>query len=355
MSKNTLIRIEALNAGYLHGKEVRNIIRQMNTSVNKGELVGIIGQNGIGKSTLLRTIARLQKPLGGRIHIHDKNIRSYSRADFAKMISYVSTDTIHIQHCTVREFVLYGRFPYTNWFGKITQEDDKAVKNALEMVDLEKLADRFINEISDGERQRVMIARALAQDTPIILLDEPTAFLDMPNKFEVIHLLGDLSRRKNKTILFSSHDLSIAMKVADRLWLILPDEIIDGSPEDLVLQHSISKIFQSTRLRFDNKRGEFQLRRKPIGICYIQGDGNVLIWTKKAMERLGFETKEESFPMENSPENIPSGSFISINVLILESGGNIVWEATVSGKIYQRKSIYELCALLQAHMEEKER
>lgn len=356
---NPLIRIENLSAGYLKGNQTRSIIQQMNASVYKGELIGIIGQNGIGKSTLLRTITRLQKSTGGNIFINGKSFSQYGRNEFARLVSFVSTDTLKLQHCTVRDLVMFGRYPFTNWLGKFTREDVNAVSEAIEMVGLEALANRFINEISDGERQRVMIARALAQNTDIIILDEPTAFLDMPNKFEVIHLLSDLARKKQKTILFSSHDLTIAMKVADRLWLILPDEFIDGAPEDLVLQHSISKIFHTTRLKFDSRKGEFNIRRKFVGICNVTGKGNALLWTKKAMERLGFDTDVDTQVIGNNPF-LRSNEIIKasgdapqkahpVNIIIHESKDGIEWDLRSDDKPCIFKSLYDLCSFIKTY------
>lgn len=355
-----LISIENLSVGYQNGSHSRCIIKNMNAKVGKGELVGIIGQNGIGKSTLLRTITRIQKPLTGKILINGKSVNQYSRNEFAHKLSFVSTDTLKLHHCTVRELVMYGRYPYTNWFGKITTEDISVVEEAIEMVGLESLSQRYVNEISDGERQRVMIARALAQDTDIIILDEPTAFLDMPNKFEVIHLLSDLARKKQKTILFSSHDLTIAMKVADKLWLILPDEFIDGSPEDLVLQHSISKIFHTTRLKFDSRKGEFNIRRKSIGTYSITGTGQSLLWTRKAMERLGYEIDGESNQLSGSPflrKNEPLDTIFGNNqpnitfaIVIHESADKTTWELQMQNQTSNYSSLYDLCLAITTKM-----
>jgi iron complex transport system ATP-binding protein len=242
-----IIQTRHLSVGYRSGSQTRAILNNLEVSVNQGELIGIIGQNGIGKSTLLRTIARLQEPLDGDVFVYGQTLESFSRNKFAQKVSFVSTETLKLNHCTVRQLVSFGRSPYTNWFGHLTTEDEAMVSEAIEMVGILPLASRYINEISDGERQRVMIARTLAQDTEIIILDEPTAFLDMPNKYEVIHLLGELTRKKKKTILFTSHDLNIAMREADRLWLISPGAFVDGAPEDLVLHHAISGLFDETR------------------------------------------------------------------------------------------------------------
>lgn len=331
---NPIICIRDLSVGYQDGPEKRKVLSNLNFSVMPGELIGIIGQNGIGKSTLLRTITRLQQPITGEILIQDKDISGYNRTDFSQKVSFVSTEIVKLNHCTVHDLVAFGRSPYTNWFGKFSQKDENIINEAIEMVGLSSLASRNINQISDGERQRVMIARTLAQDTDIIVLDEPTAFLDLPNKFEVIHLLSELTRKKGKTILFSSHDLTIAMKEADKLWLIMPDKFIDGSPEDLVLQHKISDIFKQSRLKFDPKKGDFSIRRKQVGSCKLTGKGNAFIWTKRALERLGYDAE-----MDNGEH--------SIEVNIIELSPGFSWELIHKNNKYLFNSIYDLASFLK--------
>ena len=328
-----IIQIKKLAVGYKQGSQVRTILEDIEVSVSKGELIGIIGQNGIGKSTLLRTIARLQQPINGEITVLGKSYNSFARNEFAQKVSFVSTEILNINHCTVRQLVSFGRSPYTNWFGHLSSKDEALVSEAIEMVGLAGLSNRFINQISDGERQRVMIARTLAQDTDIIILDEPTAFLDMPNKYEVIHLLCELTRKKKKTILFTSHDLNIAMREADRLWLISPDSFIDGAPEDLVLKHSLPSLFDKTLLKFDSRKGEFSIKRKPIGTCKLTGKGLAHIWTKKALERLGYDTETDT-----------ETNFLEI---IVEENAGFIWHCNQENRTDSFTSIYELSAFLK--------
>ncbi len=329
-----IIQIQQLCAGYKKGAQFTEVIQNLDASVMQGEIVGVIGKNGIGKSTMLRTLTKEQVPLSGTITIDGKNINNFTRNEFARKVSYVSTESIRLSNCTVRELVSFGRYPYTDWFGRVTPEDEYVISEAISMVGLASLAGRYINEISDGERQRVMIARTLAQDTDIIILDEPTAFLDMPNKFEVIHLLSELTRTKNKTIIFSSHDLNIAMKEADRLWLMMPGELIDGAPEDLVLQHAISKVFGQSSLKFDHSKGEFSILRKPVGFCKLTGTGTALTWTKKALERLGFETEIDQ------KEHV-------IEIIIHQQGPDYNWELIANGERQSFTSIYGLAGFLK--------
>lgn len=322
-----IIQIVDLTIGYQAGKQAKTVLDSLNVSVNRGELIGIIGQNGIGKSTLLRTIALLQKPLKGKVLLEGRMVESYSRNKFAERVSFVSTEILKLNHCTVRQMISFGRSPYTDWFGNLSRDDQTMVDEAMDLVGITSLSGRYINEISDGERQRVMIARALAQDTEIIILDEPTAFLDMPNKYEVVHLLGELSRQKNKTILFTSHDLNIAMREADRLWLITPNSFVEGAPEDLVLRHAISGLFDETRLKFDARKGEFSIRRKPIGACRLNGKGTAFTWTRKAMERLGYDTESEPYSFE---------------ITVEEKEGKTSWNFDVNGTTKTFFSISDL-------------
>lgn len=308
------------------------VLRNLEISVRKGELIGIIGKNGIGKSTLLKTIARLLEPLEGNVMLYGKSIDSYARNEFAQKVSFVSTEILKLNHCTVRQLVSFGRSPYTNWIGQLSPPDIKIVSEAIDMVGISSLAERYINEISDGERQRVMIARTLAQDTDIIVLDEPTAFLDMPNKYEVIHLLSELTRKRNKTILYTSHDLNIAMRESDRLWLITGDKFLDGAPEDLVLQHAISNLFDETRLKFDQHKGEFSIQRKPVGFCKLTGTGLALTWTVKALERLGFNINNENYSFE---------------VQVIEKNGVPSWHLIQDNNTLIFGSIYELAGVLR--------
>ncbi|HEY4788272.1 MAG TPA: ABC transporter ATP-binding protein [Bacteroidales bacterium] len=331
---NPIIKAHQLSVGYRNGKQITTVIRNLDVIVSQGELIGIIGQNGIGKSTLLRTLARLQDPLDGDIILFGQPFRLFSRNEFAQKVSFVSTEILKLNHCTVRQLVSLGRSPYTNWFGQLSDKDNVMVSEAIEMVGLTSLAERYINEISDGERQRVMIARTLAQDTDIIVLDEPTAFLDMPNKYEVIHLLNELTRTKKKTILFTSHDLNIAMREADRLWILTPGAFIEGAPEDLVLQHFISGLFDETRLKFDPRKGEFSIRRKPIGSCKLSGKGVAHIWTKRALERLGFDTELDS-------------EGYSLEIIVEEKAGNTIWRVKQQNSEKEFKTISELATFLK--------
>jgi iron complex transport system ATP-binding protein len=212
------------------------------------------GLMGSGKSTFLKTISSLIPQLEGNILLKNRNLKEYSSQQLATLTGYVSTEMIWIDEMSVYELVLLGRFPYTNWLGTLTESDKQAVQLAIEQVGIKDLINRKINEISDGERQRAMIARTLAQNTELILLDEPSAFLDIPNKYEIAGLLKTLCE-KGKTVLFSTHDLNLALSFADKIFLIDGDKIIQGAPEDLIINGEIQRIFKTDKFSFDSLTG----------------------------------------------------------------------------------------------------
>lgn len=273
-----------------HKKEI--VYSGINVSAAKGELVALIGQNGIGKSTLLRTLANLQKSLSGEILIKGTEISEFKRIEAARLISFVSTEPVRIANLKVFDLVALGRFPHTNWAGRLKQRDRQLVQQAIRLAGLEGFEQKSVSEISDGERQRAMIARTLAQETGIMILDEPTAFLDLPGKYEIIQILNDLASNTEKTIIFSTHDLNIAMHRADKIWLMLPHEIVSGAPEDLVLNNRFADIFKDSDLQFDIHKGDFLLPVDFKGEIGLFGKGLAGLWTKKALERIGLKVTE---------------------------------------------------------------
>ena len=199
---------------------------------------------------------------------------------------------------------MWGRYPHTNWFGKLLHEDEYLIEEAIHAVGLNGYENRMVNHLSDGERQKAMIARTLAQNTDIIVLDEPTAFLDLSNKYEIVHILHQLASEKGKTVLFSTHDLTTALAEADRLWMMLKETVEQGAPEDLILKGSFDAIFQSNHLYFDQEKGDFRIRKQTKRTAHVTGQGLALDWTIKALVRNGFEVID-------SPEQ--STVLISVN------------------------------------------
>ena len=214
-----------------------------NVDIPQGELIGLIGRNGVGKSTLLRCISGIEQPLAGSILVAGEQIETMSPAQRAKIVSFVATENVRINGLRVRDVVGFGRSPYTDWFGRMSDEDNQIVTQALESVMMQSFSEKSIDTLSDGERQRVMIARALAQDTPVVLLDEPTAFLDIPNKYQITKLLSSLAKDMNRSILFSTHDLSVAERYCDKLLLINNGEFTIDTPQRLKENGTLEKLF----------------------------------------------------------------------------------------------------------------
>ena len=217
---NQTIRLENLSIGYFGKKGKKEVARGISANLYAGELTCLIGPNGIGKSTLLRTLCAFQQKLGGKILIEGRELSEHQDKELSKKIGVVLTHRPQIQNMSVEELVSLGRSPYTGFWGKLEKKDKKIVEEAISLIGIENLKDRMIQTLSDGERQKVMIAKAIAQQTPIICLDEPTAFLDFPSKIETMQLLQRLCRDKGKTIFLSTHDLELALQIADRIWLM---------------------------------------------------------------------------------------------------------------------------------------
>lgn len=257
---------ERINTVQLHGLTLgygdRILFRNADIGFGWGEFTALIGRNGTGKSTLLRTIAALAKPMKGYITVNGRRLDSMSRRDTAGLISFVSTDEVRVENLRVSDVVSLGRAPYTNWVGSLTEEDKKRVSHALTLVGMQKFAGKSIDTLSDGERQRVMIARALAQDTPIILLDEPTAFLDLPNKYEIGLLLRRLAHEEGKCIIFSTHDFSIALELCDTIAMIDAGRFYHGTTDMLVESGVLGRLFDNTALEFDTELRIVRLRER---------------------------------------------------------------------------------------------
>ncbi len=246
-----IIDIQNLTLGFaLPKKQNKILLNSVSLTANLGELVAVIGANGVGKSTLLRCIMRLHKQLSGKVLINEIENTKYARLDFAQTISFVSTENVTVNYLRGFDVIALGRFPHTNWQGKLSTEDKQLIDNAIETIGLQSFINKFVSELSDGERQKVMIARCLAQNTPIIILDEPTAFLDIANKYDIVHTLSTLTKQSSKTIVFSTHDLNSAINQADKIWLILPEKTLEGTPQELIEQRAFNQLFVDKNFEF---------------------------------------------------------------------------------------------------------
>jgi iron complex transport system ATP-binding protein len=257
------VEIDKLALGYKAKKREKQVATHLCATIFKGELTCLLGANGVGKSTLLRTLSGFQPPLSGNICILGKSIKAYSHKELSQIIGVVLTDKAEIGNLTVREVVALGRNPYTGFWGKLSASDETAIDRAIASVKIETLTERLVHTLSDGERQKVMIAKALAQETPVILLDEPTAFLDYPSKIGVMRLLHDLTRQTDKTIFLTTHDLELALQIADKLWLMEKNAgIVAGTPEELIAAGNIENFFQCEGMSFDRKAGLFRINKR---------------------------------------------------------------------------------------------
>ncbi len=234
MSSAPALTTHDLAIGYGPLRQRRELSRGLNLTLAQGQLVCLLGPNGAGKSTLLRTLAGAHAPLSGEIRINGVDMRSLSVQALARHLALVLTDRVDAGHLNAYGLAALGRFPYTDWSGKLSGQDEQITQAAMRAAHCDGLAHQIVSQLSDGERQRVMIARALAQQTPLILLDEPTAFLDLPRRIEIMQLLRALAHEQGKAILLSTHDLELALRYADRLWLMPNDGVLaEGAPVQL--------------------------------------------------------------------------------------------------------------------------
>jgi iron complex transport system ATP-binding protein len=313
-----------LNLGYQRGKSQNLLFENLNLDLVSGELVCFMGPNGIGKSTLLRTLAGLQKPLSGVVSSEKK-------------IAIVLTDRVHAYHMTVRDLVTFGRYPYLNWSVKLEDEDNFIIDRAISQVHLGYLTERNIEELSDGQLQMTMIARALAQETQIMLLDEPTAHLDLNNRVEIMNLLRHLARTTNKAILIATHELDLALQTADKIWLATSNKkILTGLPEDLVLDGSFDEVFQLKG--FDLKTGKIRHEAHRKISIHLIGEGHEYLWTKNALERSGYEIATD----------LAAGQVgAQIKITLVREAGKTVWSLDSPNSIQTFETLAQLISALK--------
>ncbi|WP_440998669.1 ABC transporter ATP-binding protein [Fodinibius sp. SL11] len=334
---NTIISTRDLTIGFPAKGRRRSptvVATKINVALQGGHIVCLLGPNGSGKSTLIRTLAGLHNPLGGSVLLNGKNLNQFGVKEIAQKISTVLTDRITIGNISVYELVAFGRSPYTGWFGSLNKKDEEVVRWAIESAGIEDFVDRDVLHLSDGERQKVMIARALAQDTSAVLLDEPTAHLDLPNRVEIIRLLRKLAHDTQKGILLSTHELDLALKAADTLWLISRDgQVITGTPEDLVLDGTFESVFEKDSFDFDRSTGSFTLHHPQKGMVHLLGDAVPTFWTRRALEREGHQVVEHN------------GTSLQVEATSTKEGYK--WKVMSAKNSYNCSSIKELLTTLR--------
>jgi iron complex transport system ATP-binding protein len=309
------LKIEHLTTGYSSVKKQNVILQQeMNALLETGQLVCVLGPNGAGKSTLLKTLAGFLQPLSGEVYFGDNSLKTLDLKKLSRLVSVVLTDRFSDLYLTAFDVVRMGRFPFASFFGRMKKEDMVLINQTMDKLGVGSLKEKLFYNLSDGERQKVLIARALVQDTPVLLLDEPVAFIDSPGRIEIMELLLELAHKRRKAILMTTHDLETALHYADFLWLIHRNKpLLTGIPEDMVLQGKVDEYFQRPGLHFDLGKGRFSAESKLVGhsiTISVKNGSPEVAWLKRALERNDFVVVET----ENIPENgifidYKSGSF----------------------------------------------
>lgn len=250
------INIENLSIGHNN----KSIIDEINISSSSNKLIGVIGRNGKGKSTLLKTISGLLPSIHGSINFNGNNIHEITDKDRSQLISIVLANNINIANITVQEFVAFGRYPYTNWLNIPKDHDNTTIQNALQLCQISELSNRYFHELSDGEKQKVNIARVLTQNTPFIILDEPTAHLDLINKVEILKLLKELSSNQGKMIIISTHQIELALQLCDEIWIFDKNKINKRSTEELIQSNEMNNLFGNENITFNPKSKSFEVK-----------------------------------------------------------------------------------------------
>ena len=260
MENKIILQTSNLSIGYSYKKEKTIVATGIDLSLEKGKLIALIGANGVGKSTLLRTLTCIQKPLSGTVSLNEKNIHELDSLTLAQNLSVVLTEKLPPSNLTVWELIALGRQPYTNWIGKLTENDNTKINEAIEQTQIGHLVTKKHYEISDGQLQIVLIARALAQDTPVIILDEPTTHLDLLHKVVLFKLLKKLTKETQKCILFSTHDIDMAIQLSDEIILMTPETVVQDQPCNLITKGVFNTLFKDDDIVFDGQKGKFMIK-----------------------------------------------------------------------------------------------
>lgn len=284
-----ILQAHNLNIGYRYRQET--LVRAgIDMQLESGKLVCLMGPNGAGKSTLLRTLAGVQQPLAGELLLQGKPMEKLSQQEKAKHISLVLTDPVHAANLRVLEVVQLGRYPHTSWFGSLSAEDKKAIEKALDDTEIRQLSERKIYTLSDGQRQKVMIARALAQGGQLLLLDEPTAHLDLVHRIQIMHLLRKVAQEQQKVVVVATHELDLALQTADHL-LLMPQQanlpMVGGVPEDLILNGALEAAFGREPFLFDVQSGRFYQSQPLKASVQLVGPEPARYWTEQVLRRHG--------------------------------------------------------------------
>ena len=289
-----LMHTQSLTIGYTEGRTNKVLQENINLSLSSGEIISLMGQNGVGKTTFIKTLSGLHKGISGSVYHNDRLIDEFSKSSLAKQISVVLTEKPFTAHLSVIELIALGRHPYSNWLGRLNTSDKQAIDLAMSQTNIDYLARKKLYQLSDGQFQKVMIARALAQETDLIILDEPTAHLDLSNKIEIMLLLKSIAG-SGKGVLIATHDLQVSLQLSDRLWLFnFNQPVLDGCPEDLILQGAIDQTLFPINNNIDLTTGTVKNLDEHKGNVLLQGDPTMVHWTAQALQRNGYAVNKDS-------------------------------------------------------------
>jgi len=325
----SLLHTIQLEVGYLSKNSKKTILSEIDLQLNAGEMVCLLGPNGVGKSTLLRTLAGVQPSLAGQVFIGNEAVEKLNRLELAQKISLVLTDRSFSGNLNVLDLISLGRYPHTSWSGNLMPGDHDKIEEAVAQTQVGYLLQQKLHEISDGQLQKAMIARAVAQDGDIMILDEPTAHLDLSNKIEILLLLKKLAKNMNKAVIIATHELDLALKTADQIWLAQCNApIITGMPEELALQGVLDKIYGGKDYQINATTGQVQIKHSnQIPIQIVVRDA-LSHWTANALRRIGFN---------------PTTEYDDLKIEVLDSGDEPVeWHLIQKGNLRKFTSLKTL-------------
>lgn len=329
--KTIAVQAKDLTIGYFQSKQRKVVQSGINLTLYSGEVTCLLGLNGAGKSTLIRTLCGFQPSLGGNVLLRGKPLSKYSQGEFAREVGVVLTERTNAGGITVHELVGLGRHPFTGFFGTLREKDIAIIEKSLQAVGMQHKSNNYVSELSDGERQKVMIAKVLAQECPIIVLDEPTAFLDVTSRIETMVLLRKLAKEQHKAIILSTHDIDSAISMADNLWLLSKEQQVKhGAPEDLIMNGTIGEFFSKENIAFDKGTGKLNAVRPTIFPIGVLGDFNTSYWVGNALVRNGFTPSQ----MQENGYNVICKSPSEIELHL------------PSGTIKKATSVASLCDLI---------
>ncbi|MCL6257970.1 ABC transporter ATP-binding protein [Aquiflexum sp. TKW24L] len=335
--QNSILQATDLSLGYKKGSKSNVIADHISFSLEKGKLTCLLGPNGVGKSTLIKTIMGQIPALKNQVYLDKKPTHSFSVKDLSKKIAVVLTEKINSANLTVKQVVALGRIPHTGWLGNLSMEDQQKIDTAIHSTHINYIEDRPMSELSDGQLQKVMIARALAQDGEILILDEPTAHLDLINRFEIMHLLRDIAKKEKKAVLVVTHDLDIAIDTADEFWLMqcgLP--LVCGSPEDLILQSKIDLLLPNDRLHFDKSDGKVRDSAE-CQYPHMDGPEEMAKWVRLALRKNKISPEINSITIKTEGNQIGFYLRISTDTLKFDTIASLIDHLTTLGNNWKTR------------------